>query len=237
MNVINIDNHDNQQIVRFIEANTDADTTINVAQGAHVSYVEVVISKSHLKGSLTVNCQNNSSVTINTIDVDNLSFQRTHTYNLNGAGINCEVKGLYLVAKGENVANLLKMNHYYPNCNSSQTFKGIVDEHALFNGHIYIAKDAQQTVALQENHNILLNDGAKVETRPWLEIYADDVKCNHGATVGKNDDQALYYMRQRGIPISEARKLLLEGFLEQCVIESPQRTHIMEIINDKLQSM
>ena len=106
------------------------------------------------------------------------------------------------------------MDHAYPNCKSNQLFKGVLDDYATgaFNGRVLVRKDAQKTEAFQANNNILLTDDADINTKPQLEIYADDVKCSHGATVGQLDEDALFYLRARGIEKKEAKLLLMYAF-------------------------
>lgn len=235
MEIINIKRGDSATIVRHVVGSCDV--VFNVAQGGSLKYVEIAHSKGEAKSKIEFNCDLDSRLVVNTLDVDNIDLVREQIYNLNGTGVEVEVVGLYIVGKDERCSNAIRMNHLQPNCNSKQIYKGVVDNFARFNGHIYIAKDAQQTVALQENHNLLLNDVAKVETQPWLEIYSDDVKCNHGATIGKNDDEALFYMRQRGIGLAEAKKLLMQGYVEMCVVENEEKEAILKLIEDKIKTL
>lgn len=125
--------------------------------------------------------------------------------------------GLYLVDKEQHVDNQIFVDHQVPDCESYQLYKGIVDDRAKANflGHVVVRPDAQRTVAAQTNRNITLTDEAKVTSRPFLEIYADDVKCNHGTTVGQLDTEAMYYLRTRGICEHNARKLLMFAFANE----------------------
>ena len=138
---------------------------------------------------------------------------------LNGRGANADVMGLYLVDKKQFVDNHVYIDHAVPNCTSFTTFKGIADEEAraVFNGHVLVRQDAQQTVALQANHNIQLTKTTKIDTHPFLEIYADDVKCSHGATVGQLDEEALFYLMQRGVCERNAKMLLMLAFVKEIV--------------------
>jgi Fe-S cluster assembly protein SufD len=123
------------------------------------------------------------------------------------------------------------MHHRSPGCKSTQLFKGIAGGRAQvgFDGIIVVAPDAQQTEAFQENHNIVLTDEAAVQTKPQLEIYADDVKCSHGATVGRLNEDELFYMRSRGVPEAEARALQMLSFLSP-VIPEGREEEIRQII-------
>lgn len=238
MKIVNVNKGEKLTLVRHLKSpNEVCDMCFNVGQNAELKYIEIAYTRGEAKSKIEFNCERDSRLLVNTLDVDNVALLREQTYNLNGSGVDVNVVGLYTVGEGETCDNQLKMNHLQPNCSSKQIYKGVVGNYARFHGHIFIAKDAQQTVALQENHNLLLNDTAKVETQPWLEIYADDVKCNHGATIGKNDDEAVFYMRQRGISMNEAKKLLMKGFVEQCVVENDEKEEIFMIIENKIKTL
>ena len=135
--------------------------------------------------------------------------------DLIGEGAEVSLKGLYLCGGDERVNFRILMHHRAGGCVSRQLFNGIAGGTArvTFDGRIIVAPDAQQTEAYQENHNILLSEEAHAETTPQLEIYADDVKCSHGATVCRLDEDALFYMRTRGIPEKDARILQMLSFL------------------------
>ena len=135
--------------------------------------------------------------------------------DLIGEGAEVSLKGLYLCGGDERVNFRILMHHRAPGCVSRQLFNGIAGGSArvTFEGRIIVAPDAQKTEAYQENHNIVLSDQAHAETMPQLEIYADDVKCSHGATVGRLDEEALFYMRTRGVPERDAKVLQMLSFL------------------------
>ena len=139
--------------------------------------------------------------------------------DLIGPGAQAHVKALYLCKADEKVNFRILMHHRAPGCHSTQQVKGIAGGCAQvhFDGTLVVAPDAQQTEAYQENHNIVLTEQARVQTRPQLEIYADDVKCSHGATVGQLNADELFYMRSRGIPEAEARTLQMLSFLSPVV--------------------
>ena len=135
--------------------------------------------------------------------------------DLVGEGAEVSLKGLYLCGGDERVNFRILMHHRAPGCVSRQLFNGIAagSSRVTFDGRIIVAPDAQKTEAYQENHNIVLTDSAHVETMPQLEIYADDVKCSHGATVGRLDEESLFYMRTRGVPEKDAKVLQMLSFL------------------------
>ncbi|MBR6886410.1 MAG: SufD family Fe-S cluster assembly protein [Bacteroidales bacterium] len=141
------------------------------------------------------------------------------TIDLVGPGAEAHIKALYLCKADEKVNFHILMHHRAPGCKSTQRINGIAGGEAQvhFDGTIVVAPDAQQTEAYQENHNIVLTDTAKVDTRPQLEIYADDVKCSHGATVGQLNADELFYMRSRGVPEAEARTLQMLSFLSPVI--------------------
>jgi len=136
---------------------------------------------------------------------------------LNGEGIDARVDGLYLAGGRQHVDNHTFIRHAKPHCHSFELYKGILDGHArgVFNGRIYVDPDAQKTDAKQENNCMLLSDDARINSNPQLEIFADDVKCTHGAAIGKTDDDALFYLRSRGIPGPEARDILVYAFASE----------------------
>ncbi len=141
--------------------------------------------------------------------------------DLVGEGAEAEIKALYLCGGDERVHFRILMHHRAPGCVSHQLINGIAGgtSKVAFDGRIVVAPDAQQTEAYQENHNILLTGQAHVDTTPQLEIYADDVKCSHGATIGQLDEEALFYMRTRGVPEKEARVLQMLSFLSPVIPE------------------
>ena len=132
-----------------------------------------------------------------------------------GEGAEANVYGAYVCGADERVKIAVDMHHDVPHCNSRQLFKGVAGGTSKvdFYGKIIVAQDAQRTEAYQENHNILLSDGAKVDTKPQLEIYADDVKCSHGATIGRLNEEEQFYMRSRGISLDDAKVLQMISFI------------------------
>ncbi len=137
------------------------------------------------------------------------------TVDITGPDAEVELKGIYLSSGTDKVTFDITMNHLVGGSVSRQLFNGLATGAAkcAFNGKIIVAQDAQKTEAYQENHNIVLSDDATVDTKPQLEIYADDVKCSHGATVGKLNEDEQFYMRSRGIPEDEAKVLQMISFV------------------------
>ena len=142
-------------------------------------------------------------------------LSRTNVYTvLEGDGAECVLNGLYLADGTQHMDHQTYVEHIAPNCPSHELYKGILDgrSHGVFNGKVYVHPEAQKTDGKQSNNNLLLSDHARVDTKPQLEIFADDVKCTHGATVGRLDETALFYLRSRGLSKSVARKLLTYAF-------------------------
>ena len=136
------------------------------------------------------------------------------TANLNGPGANAVLDGLFLVDSDQHIDHHTVINHCAGNTQSSETYRGIADGNGrgVFNGKIFVAKDAQKIAAEQSSKNLLLSNGAEIDTKPELEIYADDVKCAHGATVGQLDESSFFYLRSRGIDERAARSILTFAF-------------------------
>ena len=158
---------------------------------------------------------------------------------LKGENVETLMYGLY-VTRGEQLAdNHTAIYHDEPNCRSWEVYKGILDDRsrAVFNGKVFVKPEAQKTDAKQTNRNLLLSDTAKVNTKPQLEIFADDVKCTHGATVGRLDDVALFYARSRGIPAAEAQRLLTYAFAAEVIEEvalEPVRDELERLVRERL---
>lgn len=154
-----------------------------------------------------------------------------------GEGGHCEVNGVYLPRGREHIDYHTCIEHRVPNCTSSETFRGIVgdDATAVFNGRIHIHRDAQKTRAELNNRNLLTSTRAEVNTKPELEIYADDVQCAHGATVAQLDEQALHYLRSRGVSRTEGEVMLSFGFINE-VIESVRSAALRDYLQPMLAS-
>ena len=156
-----------------------------------------------------------ASETVIVVVMPGVSVDLKFDVELVGEGAEANLYGAYICAGQEKVKIAVDMHHKVPHCNSRQLFKGIAGGNSRvdFYGKIIVAKDAQRTEAYQENHNLLLSDGAKVDTKPQLEIYADDVKCSHGATIGRLNEEEQFYMRSRGITLEDAKVLQMISFV------------------------
>ena len=158
---------------------------------------------------------------------------------LAGEGADCHINGLFIGAGRQHMDNYMLVEHTSPNCASRQFYNGILDDeaHGVFHGRIFVHKDAQKTDAKQTNRNLLLSDSARIDTKPQLEIRADDVKCTHGATIGQIEETQLFYLRSRGFSEGEARSLLLSAFAGECIErmkEEPVRAFIKGLTDRRL---
>lgn len=153
-----------------------------------------------------------------------------------GEGAEANICGAYICGGDERVKITVDMHHLVPHCNSRQLFKGLAggSSRVDFYGKIIVAKDAQKTEAYQENHNLLLSDEAKVDTKPQLEIYADDVRCSHGATIGRLNEEEQFYMRSRGISLEDAKVLQMISFISP-VLENIADARMKEQVAARLE--
>lgn len=170
------------------------------------------------------------------------SANASYTVDLDGRGAESLLGGVFLAAGQEHCVVRLRTNHNVPDCRSNSYIKGVASGSAVgeFCGLVYVAPDAQRTDAQQQNRNILLSETARITTQPQLEIYADDVKCSHGATVGQMDSEAILYMRQRGLSEAQARRLQIEGFVgdvvRRCGVE-PLCEAMMDAVIAKMEEL
>jgi Fe-S cluster assembly protein SufD len=168
----------------------------------------------------------------------NLTRNNLNFYHF-GPRLTSTLNGITIIGDKQHVDHYTLVHHAAPNCESFQDYKGIFSDRStgVFNGKVYVEKDAQKTNAFQKSNNILLSDKATINAKPQLEIFADDVKCSHGCTVGQLDETAMFYMQQRGIPQKEAKALLMYAFSNAVIenIKIPElKQRITEIIASKL---
>jgi Fe-S cluster assembly protein SufD len=161
---------------------------------------------------------------------------------LAGDGAECLINGLFVGAGRQHLDNYMLVEHAQPQCSSRQFYNGILDGAArgVFHGRIVVHKDAQKTDAKQTNRNLLLSDDARIDTKPQLEIHADDVKCTHGATIGQIEEEPLFYLRSRGFSEAQARNMLLHAFAAECLDrmkESAAREFVEKLISERLHEL
>jgi Fe-S cluster assembly protein SufD len=220
---------------------TNSVTEIFAQPSANVDYYK--IQNDNLEASLIDNTyiaqKEKSNVSVHTFSFGGNITRNNLNFYHQGEHIESTLKGITIIEGRQHVDHYTLVRHAAPNCESHQNYKGIYDERAtgVFNGKIYVEKDAQKTDAFQQNNNILLSDKATINAKPQLEIFADDVKCSHGCTIGQLDERAMFYMQSRGIPQKEAKALLMYAFSNE-VIESiriPElKQRITKIIATKL---
>jgi Fe-S cluster assembly protein SufD len=197
---------------------------------------EIIVDENAQFDYFKLENKENNSVLLNEVNIYQYkrSLVTTNTNTFNGGVVHNTIRssmmqpfasvhfnGLYMADKDQQISNCLHVNHFAEDCTSRQMYHGIVDDAASahFTGHIFVAPDAQKTKAYQLNRNLLLTDDATVITKPFLEIYADDVKCSHGATVGQLEESAVFYLRSRGICEKNARTLLMHAFAKEVLAE------------------
>ena len=175
----------------------------------------------------------NSRLTFNLVNLSPSCNRNEVTASLVGENASVSLGGLYSAVKDCKVDNVTTVRHLVPNCESQQLFKGIADDNGniSFSGLIVVKPNAQKTTASQTNRHCISDKSAKAYSKPQLEIYADDVKCSHGATTGQIDESQLFYMQQRGIDESEARKLLTAAFLSEVADKFPMRDVRDEVLS------
>lgn len=221
--------HENAQ-VKIIEKHisltqndvfTNAVTEIFADNNAFVSYYKVQndTENTTLIDSTYVSQKDNSTVEHFTFSFGGKLVRNNLHFYQNGEHINSVLNGITLISSEQHVDHQTNIYHQQPNCESHELYKGIFDGQStgVFNGRVLVKKEAQKTDAYQQNDNILLSDDASVNAKPQLEIFADDVKCSHGCTIGQLDKNALFYMKQRGIPHQAAQGLLLYAFTDEVV--------------------
>jgi len=223
------------------EVLTNSVTEIFAAKNALVDYYK--IQNDRIDASLIDNTyvaqERDSNVNVHTFSFGGKLTRNNLNFTQNGEYIDSTMKGITIIGEQQHVDHYTLVNHVQPNCESHQDYKGIYADKSVgvFNGKIYVDKIAQKTNAFQQNNNILLDNKATINTKPQLEIFADDVKCSHGCTIGQLDEDALFYLRTRGIPKREAKGLLTYAFANN-VLESVAipalKTRINKLIATKL---
>ena len=180
--------------------------------------------------------QKNSQFHINTFPLSGKLIRNNLNIQIDGAGADAKLYALNYLTGKEHVDNQTYVEHLKPNCTSTELYKSVVNDEStsVFNGKIKVYKDAQKTQAFQSNANIINDDNARAYAKPELEIYADDVKCSHGSTTGQFDNEALFYLRARGIKESSAKKLLLHAFASE-VLDAVENGVVREFIEKKIE--
>ena len=222
------------QSLKKHDAVTNSVTEIYAHQDAFVDYYKIQndLNTSSLIDNTYISQEKNSNVSVHTFSLGGKLIRNNLNFYLKGEHCHSTLKGITLLEDQQHVDHYTLVDHISPNCESHQDYKGVFSEESkgVFNGKIHVDQLAQKTNAFQQNNNILLDDKSTVNTKPQLEIYADDVKCSHGCTVGQLDEDALFYLRSRGIPKKEASALMTYAFANN-VLESVQLPILKKRIN------
>jgi Fe-S cluster assembly protein SufD len=223
---------------------TNAVTEVEIQANASLEHFKIQTenSEAYHINSVYVKQQRDSNFVSHNCTFGGKLVRNNFNIKLNGEGTNSVLNGLYLGSDNQHIDNHTTMDHAKPHCQSDELYKGILDGHArgVFNGKIFVRQDAQKTNAIQNNNTILLSDNATIDTKPQLEIFADDVRCTHGATVGQLNEDADFYLRSRGIDRQKARQLLIFAFasdvIDRVQIE-PIRDRLADLLADKLHTI
>ena len=217
-------------------------TEIVLDQDAHLDHYKMqnLNDNSGLINQTFVLMRQNASLLSNGISLNGGNIRNHSEIRMEGEHCDSQVNGLYLMDKEQRIDNYVYVEHSRPNCNSHELFKGILDDNARgsFNGHVLVCDGASKTNATQSNKNILLTDKATINSKPFLEIYNDDVKCSHGSSIGQLDEQALFYLRQRGIRQHTATTLLMFAFCDEVLKDihiAPLQHQLREMVQRRLQ--
>jgi Fe-S cluster assembly protein SufD len=213
---------------------TNSVTEIYVHEEAFVDYYKLQndLTTASLIDNTYIQQEKNSHASVHTFSLGGKLIRNNLRYFHKGEHILSTLKGVTILEGKQHVDHSTMVHHSQPNCESHQDYKGIFSERSegVFNGQILVDKIAQKTNAFQQNNNVLLDDKATVNSKPQLEIFADDVKCSHGCTIGQMDEEALFYLRSRGIPKKEAKALMTYAFANN-VLESVQLPSLKKSIN------
>jgi len=220
---------------------TNSVTEIFVGKRGIIDYYKIQNDKktASLIDNTYVQQQQQSVASVNTFSFGGNLTRNNLEFHQEGEHINSNLNGITIIGNKQLVDNHTLVHHKQANCESHELYKGIYADKAtgVFNGKVIVDQKAQKTNAFQQNNNILIDDGASINAKPQLEIFADDVKCSHGCTIGQLDDNALFYLRSRGIPKKEAEALLLYAFANDALdkIKIPElKTRITKLIAEKL---
>ena len=246
-NLIVVDENSHVQIIERHQSLTDnpvltnSVTEIFANKRAIVDYYKIQNDRqtASLIDNTYVNQKQESIAKVHTFSFGGKLVRNNLNFYQNGERIDSTMKGITIIGNKQHVDHNTLVHHIEPNCESHQDYKGIFDDNStgVFNGKVVVEKEAQKTNAFQANNNILISDKASINTKPQLEIFADDVKCSHGCTIGQLDDSAMFYLRSRGIPEKEARALLMFAFSNNVLdsVKIPEiKNRITKIIANKL---
>lgn len=246
-NLIVVDENSHVQIIERHQSLTDNPVLTNCVtevfanKRAIVDYYKIQNDKENasLIDNTFINQKQESVASVHTFSFGGNLTRNNLNFFQKGERIDSTLKGVTIIGDKQHVDHYTLVHHIEPNCESHQDYKGIFGDSAtgVFNGRVIVNKEAQKTNAYQSNNNILISDKASINTKPQLEIFADDVKCSHGCTIGQLDENAMFYMRTRGIPEKEAKALLMYAFSNNVLssVKIPEiKQRITKIIASKL---
>jgi Fe-S cluster assembly protein SufD len=246
-NLIVVDENSHLQIIERHQSLTDnpvltnSVTEIFANKRAIVDYYKVQNDNENasLIDSTFIKQRQESHVSVHTFTFGGNLTRNNLNFYQHGERIDSTLKGITIIGDKQHVDHNTLVHHIEPNCESHQDYKGIFGDSStgVFNGKVLVDKEAQKTNAFQANNNILISDKSSINTKPQLEIFADDVKCSHGCTIGQLDDDALFYMKTRGIPEKEAKALLMYAFANNVLdsVKIPElKARINKLIANKL---
>lgn len=195
------------------------------------------VGSGNLVTTTEVRCERDSNFTTNCIQLSGKLIRNNLNIRLEGENVETHLNGFYMINSNELFDNHTHVDHHVPHCNSNETYRGILSGNAtgVFNGKVFVHRDAQKTNGYQSNNNILLSDDATMNSKPELEIYADDVRCSHGCTTGQLNEDAVFYLRARGLDEFGATALLLTAFASE-VLKSVSNEELRIILEEKIQA-
>ena len=246
-NLVVVDENSHVQIIERHQSLTDnpvltnSVTEIFANKRAIVDYYKIQNDRetASLIDNTFINQKQESIAKVHTFSFGGKLTRNNLNFYQNGERLDSTMKGITIIGNKQHVDHNTLVHHIEPNCESHQDYKGIFDDNAtgVFNGKVIVEKEAQKTNAFQANNNILVSDKASINTKPQLEIFADDVRCSHGCTIGQLEESAMFYLRSRGIPEKEARALLMFAFSNNVLdsVKIPEiKNRITKIIANKL---
>jgi len=246
-NLVVVDENSHVQIIERHQSLTDnpvltnSVTEIFANKRAIVDYYKIQNDRetASLIDNTFINQKQESIAKVHTFSFGGKLTRNNLNFYQNGERLDSTMKGITIIGNKQHVDHNTLVHHIKPNCESHQDYKGIFNDNAtgVFNGKVIVEKEAQKTNAFQANNNILVSDKASINTKPQLEIFADDVRCSHGCTIGQLDESAMFYLRSRGIPEKEARALLMFAFSNNVLdsVKIPEiKNRITKIIANKL---
>ncbi len=233
-------------VERYVSLNdnramTNTITEIYGAENANLEHTKIQQesrSVNHISGTF-IKLEKDSHFSTSTITLGGNLTRNDLRCQIAGTGAHSNMYGLYAANQRQHVDNFTQVEHQIEQCTSDELYKGVLDDRAraVFHGRIYVAQDAQQTDAYQNNRTLLLSDDAEIDTKPQLEIYADDVKCSHGATVGQLNEEYLFYLRARGVEKSKAKRMLTFAFVKEAlgaISIEPLKTYLEDQLDQQL---